>query len=375
MSDDPAKVAPEWLRRVGELAEVIWTAGEAEGRALKSGVFFPVLVAQELRPWVTVARTVGVEEPAVRMELDRALTVLEKFCDRPADESPQTLSGALSDARGALAKEAASTVAPQRTEESSRLALLYVLYRADRRKKGSGYFQGDSGLAELLGVEQLRLNTWVEYLNAQSLLVPARGAFGGVEHRPIYISQAGIDFVERTTTSATQAAPVREKAEKFRILDTQGLLKNDLAAPEGIFGTALLYVDVDHFKSLNNKHTETVIDRTLLRELQRLMVAIVSEHGFAYAEGGDEMIVLLKNSSVLMATTFAEALREKIASTPFAVGEAEERLTVSVGIAWAPAGSAASADLQAEANVQKHLAKETFGRNCVVYAKACVTPR
>ena len=42
-------------------------------------------------------------------------------------------------------------VTAQRTEEKGRLALLFVLYRADRVRKGSRSFLGDSGLADLLG--------------------------------------------------------------------------------------------------------------------------------------------------------------------------------------------------------------------------------
>ncbi len=155
-------------------------------------------------------------------------------------------------------------------------------------------------------------------------------------------------------------------------LDAQGLLKEDLRGPHGILGTALLYIDVDNFKTLNSKHTETLVDRTLLPELQRLIVSVVAGHGFAYAEGGDEMIVLLNNSSPRMATVFAETLREQIQAAIFSLGKVEERLTVSIGVSWAAAG-ATGVDLQAEANEQKRLAKESFGRNCSVYEGAKAT--
>lgn len=61
------------------------------------------------------------------------------------------MSRALNEARSGFPKEAAAVVTAQRTEEKGRLALLFVLYRADRVRKGSRSFLGDSGLADLLG--------------------------------------------------------------------------------------------------------------------------------------------------------------------------------------------------------------------------------
>ena len=59
----------------------------------------------------------------------------------------------------------------------------------------------------------------------------------------------------------------------------------------------MLYLDIDRFKTLNTKYTETEVDRTILPAFQRLIRDIVEPHGFAYAEGGDEVVVLLDNCS------------------------------------------------------------------------------
>jgi diguanylate cyclase (GGDEF)-like protein len=125
----------------------------------------------------------------------------------------------------------------------------------------------------------------------------------------------------------------RAKHEKFAILDSPRLLREDLEHSGGTFGVSVLYLDVDHFKALNTKHTERVIDQTVLPSFQDLIAAAVERHGFAYAEGGDEVVILLPNTSIALATAFAEELRHQIESHSFVIEGGGTRITVSIGLA------------------------------------------
>jgi diguanylate cyclase (GGDEF)-like protein len=124
----------------------------------------------------------------------------------------------------------------------------------------------------------------------------------------------------------------RPKHEKFGILDSPTLLMADLHETCAYSGTILLFLDVDGFKTFNTKFTERVVDATLLPELQRSVLAFLGSHGFVYAEGGDEIVVLLANSTMEMGIAFAEALRNHIASIRFKVSNEEVALTVSIGM-------------------------------------------
>ena len=50
--------------------------------------------------------------------------------------------------------------------------------------------------------------------------------------------------------------------------------------------------------------------------LHRAVVDATGDHGFAYAEGGDEMVVLLRNCGELLGLAFAESLRASIEALP-----------------------------------------------------------
>jgi diguanylate cyclase (GGDEF)-like protein len=123
----------------------------------------------------------------------------------------------------------------------------------------------------------------------------------------------------------------------------------------------LIYLDVDFFKAVNTKHTETQIDRTLLPAFQTLLQHIVEPYGFIYAEGGDEVVVLLNNCSAYMACALVEEIRATVEETTFQVGLDSVRVTVSIGIAHS-GDHASGSDLQLKANEAKNFSKH-HGRN------------
>jgi diguanylate cyclase (GGDEF)-like protein len=158
----------------------------------------------------------------------------------------------------------------------------------------------------------------------------------------------------------------RTKSAKFGILDTPSQLGIDLRKPAGPRGRALLYVDIDGFKSINAKHTETIVDQTVLPSFQQLLSSIVEAHGYIYAEGGDEVIILLNNTSVLVACALAEDIRRTVASTVFKIGDDSVEFTVSIGVAHSDQHPK-EGDLQLKANEAKRESKSA-GKNRVAIA-------
>lgn len=160
--------------------------------------------------------------------------------------------------------------------------------------------------------------------------------------------------------------PPRPKSDKFRILDTPSLLEADLKNGAGRLGCAVLYLDIDHFKSLNTKHLEREVDRAVLAPFQRLLTELVAHNGHVYAEGGDEVIILLPNASERMALAFADAVLERIGAAEFFVRGERVQLTVSIGLATAGPADDVSR-LADAANAAKREAKQA-GRNRVALA-------
>lgn len=155
----------------------------------------------------------------------------------------------------------------------------------------------------------------------------------------------------------------REKQQKFKILDSPELLSSDLNNAIGLFGFSVIYLDIDNFKSYNTEFTERVVDKTIFPQFHKLIDSSVSKNGFAYAEGGDEIIILLPNTPNRTAITFAEELRELVENEEFIVNDKRVKLTVSCGVAIYEKGDNIEG-IPDKANVAKKHSKEK-GKNCV----------
>jgi len=93
--------------------------------------------------------------------------------------------------------------------------------------------------------------------------------------------------------------------------------------------SSLLAVDLDHFKSVNDRFGHDIGDLVLC-EIARLLKEHIAGDGFVFRLGGEEFLVLLKGSNKISARQRAESLRAKVAET---VILQEHRITVSIGIA------------------------------------------
>lgn len=222
--------------------------------------------------------------------------------------------------------------------------------------------------AHLVGVPTVRSVQDPTNLDATFDVITAVSSYGEIPFKLLAYAQQLVEPGLRASDGQASVpepctGPIlRTKHEKFRILDSPQLVLDDVLRSGGIFGVAVLYADVDHFKPLNTKYTERVIDQTVLPELQRLIAASVEHHGYAYAEGGDEMVIVLPNTSLSMAATFAEELRRAVAGHPFAVADDSASLTLSIGVA---ADTNNPSRLPDWANLAKAEAKR-LGRNRTV---------
>ena len=140
----------------------------------------------------------------------------------------------------------------------------------------------------------------------------------------------------------------------------------DLAAVlDDMHGTAaLVMVDLDHFKSVNDTYGHPAGD-AVLQQIAGVIERGIRPGDAAYRFGGEEFCVLLPETSLESAAEVAERLRAAVEATGFDIGGGT-RLdrTASFGVAAARAGMT-PAGLVAEADAALYEAKET-GRNRVV---------
>jgi diguanylate cyclase (GGDEF)-like protein len=129
---------------------------------------------------------------------------------------------------------------------------------------------------------------------------------------------------------------------------------------------ALIVLDIDHFKQINDGFGHPAGDSVLVELVRRLRGAMRSG-GELGRVGGEEFTVVLPDVDLDAAAAIAEAMRRIVADRPF--GAVADRLvSASFGVSWSPRG--ASFD-QAYARADEALyAAKRNGRNQVVRADA-----
>ncbi len=105
---------------------------------------------------------------------------------------------------------------------------------------------------------------------------------------------------------------------------------------------ALLLLDVDHFKAINDTHGHQAGDLVLVEVGKRCRETLRTTDLLA-RWGGEEFIVLLPNTPQIRAQQLAERVREAVsASAQLVLGDQSVQVTVSVGVAGTAPGPAVS---------------------------------
>ena len=135
-------------------------------------------------------------------------------------------------------------------------------------------------------------------------------------------------------------------------------------------GIALVFLDIDHFKRLNDSYGHQIGDR-VLEQLAHRIQHTLREHDLLFRWGGEEFVVLLPHSSESDATVVAERIRHAVSDEPLVRSDVPQplRVTLSLGVA-ATASLPVDADaLLARADAATYLAKYN-GRDRVEAASA-----
>jgi len=101
---------------------------------------------------------------------------------------------------------------------------------------------------------------------------------------------------------------------------------------------AVVLVDVDHFKLVNDSHGHLCGDQVLC-EVARRMEAALRPYDLLGRFGGEEFLVTLTTESPEGVNVVAERLRAAVAAQTFAACGAEFRISVSVGVATSAPGA------------------------------------
>lgn len=126
---------------------------------------------------------------------------------------------------------------------------------------------------------------------------------------------------------------------------------------------ALISLDIDHFKHVNDAYGHGAGDTVLRRVADILKAPLRPNTDMAARVGGEEFSVILPDTDMDAAIAFAEKLRKRIEQTVVVVGEHEIRPTISLGVAM-NRKSANLEELMDRSDRALYIAKRT-GRNKV----------
>jgi diguanylate cyclase (GGDEF)-like protein len=134
---------------------------------------------------------------------------------------------------------------------------------------------------------------------------------------------------------------------------------------EGHF--AVLFMDIDHFKTIND-HKGHWVGSKVLVELARVIRRHVRKSDYAFRYGGDEFVVILPETTAEGARVAGERIRGLIEATDFLIDGVHLKLTISIGVAGFPEHAKTHRDIIRMADEAMYCGKKS--RNMVFVANS-----
>ena len=136
---------------------------------------------------------------------------------------------------------------------------------------------------------------------------------------------------------------------------------------------AVMMVDIDDFKTINDAYGHPTGDRVLLALAQKCQ-GLIRNDDFIARYGGEEFVIVLSNASLTNATQKAKRICASVGDTRYALNDNKDvhilNITVSIGISVYQTGDTAESVIT-RADRALYLAKKT-GKNRVVSEKELI---
>jgi diguanylate cyclase (GGDEF)-like protein len=126
---------------------------------------------------------------------------------------------------------------------------------------------------------------------------------------------------------------------------------------------SVLFIDLDHFKSINDRHGHAAGD-TVLKETARCLIQGVRTSDHVGRIGGEEFSVFLPDTGALQAFDLAEHLRQRLEALCPHIDSGPIRITASIGVACSEGRFESMSEIQQRADQAMYAAKAQ-GRNRV----------
>lgn len=185
------------------------------------------------------------------------------------------------------------------------------------------------------------------------------------------ISQSVLKFIDEGNIEAGYHSELHESTIRdtltglYNRRHAMAVLETELAKArrDDGYGLALVILDLDFFKDINDEHGHLAGDG-VLKQLARIASERIRGGDTLARIGGEEFALILPDTGEHEARGLAEEIRHAVEQATFPIEGEDHRITLSAGVAGWTAGMKRVGDLLSAADGQLYRAK-TCGRNRV----------
>lgn len=193
----------------------------------------------------------------------------------------------------------------------------------------------------------------------------------------------GAETLSRTFGRAFEDASIRRQARRDHLTDLANRRSFDAYLAmvierihlREVPGCSLIFADLDHFKSINDRYGHQMGDQVLritARVLSEQIAKLrMGERSLVVRYGGEEFAILLPGVELAEALRISEAIRSAIEATVMTFKETRLNVTISLGVAVCPDEASSVDALVAAADKALYEAKAQ-GRNRVCHLEPVV---
>lgn len=199
----------------------------------------------------------------------------------------------------------------------------------------------------------------------QAVYIPDRQPDGSI--RGFYTLTTDVSTLKRSESKLAQLAHFDTLTGlPNRLLLDQTLSAALVRSKETHTAVAVMYLDIDKFKLVNDTYGHGAGD-TVLIEFSRRLERCVRASDTVARLAGDEFVIVLENlTSAAQPPILAQKIIDAMIA-PYSLGEVALQLSTSIGIAYGHSASATPAELMASADKSLYAAKSA-GRNTFRFA-------
>lgn len=156
-----------------------------------------------------------------------------------------------------------------------------------------------------------------------------------------YLTQLYKETLKQVVTQSTELYTLNKQLEKVSKTDSLtgllnrraaiNLMENNISENKNAEGICLAFIDIDHFKQINDNFGHAVGDHVLI-EFADICRDITRADDLIARWGGEEFVIYLPNTTLADATSLCERIRSQVESHLFNANVDPLNVTVSLGL-------------------------------------------